>query len=135
MTSQVIALTISMIHLAETERGVVPYDLKGELQITRAFVDDVNRINRMHNNPRRFLLSERMNLKASKEMAAIWLIYYGVKAEKATGRPMNEYDLCMLYNKGYAGYMRGEGASYLSMIRGKVALLPKADSLRKALRI
>ena len=130
-----ILLAIAMIHLAETERGITPHDSKGQLQITRAFVDDVNRINRIQKNPRRYLLCERSRLDRSHEMAVIWLTYYGTKAAKATGRPMNEYDLCMLYNRGYVGYMRGEGLSYLKMLRGKLAKLSKADRLRKQLGV
>lgn len=129
MTNTII-LAIQLIYLAETNRGVDKYDEKGPMQITRGFVDDCNRIVKF----KKYKYSDRKDLAFSQLMVIDWLTYYKAKAEKRTGQPCNEYDLAMLYNRGYRGYLRGEGTAYLDMIKRKLIALDKNDTLRRALK-
>ena len=124
-----IAVALSLTYLAETDRGIVPYDHKGKLQITRCFVDDVNRISGKH-----YQYTDRMNFKKSNEMAEVWLKYYKPLAEEALNKKLNEYDLAVMYHTGYVGYLRGDGEAYRNMIQRKLALLKPSDAIFTALR-
>ena len=125
-----IALALSLIYLAETERAAVPYDQKGPMQITSGFVRDVNRISK----GKQFDLMDRLDMGKSIEMATIWLNYYKPIAEKSIGRPMNHYDLAAMYNTGLVGFLRGDGQAYLNMINRKLAKLSRRDALIVALK-
>lgn len=125
----IIALSISLIYLAETERGLVPYDSKGKLQITKSFVRDVNRV-----SGKKYDIIDRLDFGKSCEMATIWLSYYQPLAEKATGRKLNEYDLAVMYRTGLVGFLRGDGAAYRKMIHGKLARLNPNDAIFVALQ-
>jgi len=126
--TNIIQLAIALIFLAETERGLVPYDNKGKLQITQGFVDDVNRISR-----KQFTRLDRLDFGKSCEMAHIWLNHYKPLVERKTGKTMNEYDLAVMFNVGMNGYLRGDGAEYRAMIERKLALLNPSDALLVAL--
>ena len=128
-----IALALSLIYLAETERAAVPYDQKGPMQITSGFVRDVNRINARHGG-KQYDLIDRLNFNKSCEMATAWLSYYKPIAEKSIGRPMNHYDLAAMYNTGLVGFLRGDGQPYLNMINRKLAKLSRRDALIVALK-
>ena len=128
-----IALALSLIYLAETERGAVPYDQKGALQITSGCLRDVNRINAKHGG-KQYDLMDRLDFKKSCEIATAWLSYYRPIVEKSIGRPMNHYDLAAMWNVGAVGFLRGDGPAYLNMINRKLSKLSRKDALIVALK-
>ena len=128
-----IAVSLALIFLAETERGAVPYDQKGLLQITSGCLRDVNRINSKRGG-KQYDLMDRLDFNKSCEIATVWLSYYKPIVEKSIGRPMNHYDLAMMYNVGLVGFLRGDGQAYLNMINRKLAKLSRRDALIVALK-
>jgi hypothetical protein len=128
-----IPVAISLIFLAETERGAVLYDQKGCLQITSGCLRDVNRINAKRGG-KQYDLSDRLDFAKSQEIAEAWLGYYKPIVERSTGKPMTAYDLATMWNVGMVGLLRGDGQAYRNMIQRKLALLKPTDALIVALR-
>lgn len=86
----------------------------GVLQIHRSYVDDVNRIAGTN-----FTYADRLDPQKSRTMANIYLVHYGRRYERLTGKPATREILAAIHHGGPDGWRK---ASCLEYARRAAAL-------------
>jgi len=127
-----IAKSILLIFLAETTEGT-DYrndgDSLGPLQITRIFVDDVNRIL----GKQWYSYENRIDYKKSTEMATVYLTYHCTRDK--IGHEPDLKDYCMTFKGGPHGVWKQSALNYWDRIVVKYYKLSENHPTRKAVRI
>ena len=83
----------------------------GSFQIWKIYVDDVNRINRLHGNGTRYMYGTRRSRKFSREMATIYLKHYGGTFE----------EMARKHNGGPQGHKKESTKAYWLKVKARMA--------------
>ena len=88
------------------------YRAIGAYQLWKIYVDDVNRI-----SGKKFSYEDRWDIEKSKEMVKIYLVYYGERYERLTGKVATDEVLSRIHNGGPNGYKKEATKSYWNKIQ------------------
>lgn len=83
----------------------------GSFQITKAYVDDVNRVYKKN-----YSYSDRYDRNKSRNMTRLYLTYYGNLYERKTGQKATYEVLCRIHNGGPKGMYKNSTYSYWKKI-------------------
>ena len=120
MTETIMALLIA-IRVVESTDGLDVRADGNNYQITRVCVEDVNRI---YGTRYRYPADVR-DEETAQNIAFLYLAYYADVYRREHGRVPSKDTLARIYNRGYRGAMRGEGAKYAAKVR-KAAVFTKS---------
>lgn len=105
MTTALLTLLLA-IHGVESTYGKDPKCRGNEYQITRAFVDECNRIAKLNRSPLRFTYADRCNRLRSQEMTMVYLSFYGEVYTRHFGNKPDVSFYALVYHLGWNGYLR-----------------------------
>lgn len=98
------------IEVVETEKGDTPHEL-GLYQITRIFVDDVNRILGYD----KYEYIDRLDRKKSQDMILVYLEHYATP--ERLGRPVTVEDEVRIIKGGPNGYKYGTSLEHWEKVK------------------
>jgi hypothetical protein len=87
----------------------------GSFQITKAYVDDVNRL--YH---RQYTYNDRYDRRKSRNMTILYLSYYGNLYEKRTGNRATYEVLCRIHNGGPTGMYKLKTKQYWKKVERRL---------------
>lgn len=84
---------------------------KGILQLHKIYINDVNRIAKKN-----FVHDDAFDVEKSKQIVKIYLLHYGKKYEKKTGKKVSDEILARIHNGGPRGYEKASTEKYWNKI-------------------
>lgn len=123
MTKLILALLVS-IHGIESSYSKDPkMGPGGPLQITTVCLRDTNRICRQSGSSVRFTPADRASLAKSKEIALVYLSYWGPRCAARYRKPLDAELLARLWHRGPSRKMYdAKGDAYWAKVRREIKL-------------
>ena len=87
----------------------------GRFQIWKIYVDDVNRFSEV-----KFTYDCRKNADKSRQIVKAYLIHYGKRYERLTGKKANDEVLARIHNGGPNGYKKESTIKYWNRVQRKM---------------
>ena len=108
---------IAALHSVESDCGLTSAN---ELQITRLVVIDANKAAKKYRVPVHFYYDDRLQLKKSKQIAELYLTYWGELYFLETKKLPSFEVLARIWNGGPTGWKKKATKKYWQKVRAKL---------------
>ena len=108
---------IAALHSVESDCGLTSAN---ELQITRLVVIDANKAAKKYRVPVHFYYDDRLQLKKSKQIAELYLMYWGEQYFRETKKLPSFEVLARIWNGGPNGWKKEATKKYWQKVRERL---------------